>query len=406
MAKHNKKSTYKNLSKAYKKSSQNTRGGYEVDVLDETQAIVRGGFYEPKSAVVQSPILAQAQLRFCDLTGFYAQHVAFRQVGEYEFIVPIQEIHSSLPDSPIAPNPFAISRTFQGGVTHFCYEGAHPLHLLLTGNLKLYVRLSDYAPEHVRLAGKTPTLPPNLILYVCTSARPRADNTLGYQIAMDSAWQPRTLFKLNAHARYRIPMPSYEDLSKLLRRVEPKNTQIIQGSIAEGSTNSRANPQKLGYAMTSWFSIEGESHLWVKTHGCSNICRVQWKDEFGRVYYDNQLKNVHDANGVITIPPYAVAGRIYFNRGEIQQKKPATHIQIKAIPKKLDPYFGYWAEYNFFVNTLSYFNPNTEYYFVLKATEGEAWQLDQDGFICVQGGLNFQFNVRDELQSTFDQLKE
>lgn len=406
MAKRNKKTGYKNLSKAYKKSSQNTRGGYEVDVLDETQAIVRGGFYEAQSTVLQSPILSQAQVRFCDLTGFYAQHVAFKQHAEQAFIVPIQEIHTSLPDSPIAPNPFAISRTFQGGVTHFYYQGQYPLHILLSGNLKLYVRLSDQSPEQVRLAGQTPTLPPNLILYLYSSSRPRADNTLGYQIAMDSAWQPRTLFKLNAHARYRIPMPSYEVLGKLLRRVEPKEIKVIQGSISKGSVNIRSNLKKEGHAMTSWFSIEGESHLWVKTNGRSNICRVQWQDEFGRIYYDNHLENLDDANRIITIPPYAILGRIYFYQPEPQQQKPATNIQIKAIPKKLDPYFGYWAEYNFFVNTLGYFNPNTEYYFVLKATEGESWQLDQEGFICVQGGFNFQLNARDELQYRLDQLKE
>lgn len=405
MSKKKEKGVYKNLTKAYKKSSQNTKGGYAVDALQETQAVLNGGFYTAKSQILNSPIQAQTQIRFCDLTGFYAQKVAFKQQGEHEYILPIQEIHATLTDAPIAPNPFAISKVYEGGVTHFIYDKKYSAHVLLTGNLKLYIRLAGKQNENLRLDGQKMVMPPNLILYLCSSERPRADSMDIYQISIDSVWQPRPLFKLNPHGYYRIAMPSYEMLSQYLVKVAPKSLSVMNGSIRDHSICKGNGFSRLHNAMTSWFDIEGESHLWMKTNAESNICRIQWKDEHGKIYYENSCVEFQSANCLIKVPPYAIAGRVWFNDGKPVHRH-ATKIEIKAVPKKYDPYFGVWAEYNFNINTLSYFNPHTEYYFLLKATDGEGWELDQNGFICINGGMSFQLNVRDELQHAFDHLRE
>lgn len=396
----------KSLKKAYKKSRQKTKGSYAVDVMLETQAIAQGGFYTPQTALLTAPILAQAQIRFCNGTGFYNQKVAFKTLNKVQAIIPIQEIHTTLQDTAIAPNPFAMARTYEGGVTHFIYTKAQAAHVLLSGCINVYVRLSGQAQEALRQSGHSLTQAPAIGLYIGTTARPKADSQLHYQLAVDQGWKPRPLFKLDPFVRYRLPLAPYETLEKLLINVPAKLLTIVNGYIAEQSISTSQGRQKKAHKMTSWFDIGAEAHLWLKTNGQSNAFRMQWQDQLGNIVYDTRLEmGLISANRVVAVPHYAVKARVWFNDANNPVHNTSTDIEIKALPEALDPLFGFWSEYQFNINSLHYFEPEHEYHFLLQGFAGQQWQFDSRGFFIISGGIQFFINVRDELQQQYDRLR-
>lgn len=396
----------KNMSAYYANSSQNTVGGYGVDALEEVRSIGNGGYAQTIEPYIVSPIPAQVQIRFCNGTGFQSQKVACKKFSDSSFSLPIQEIHTTLQDSGVAPNPFAISQTYEGGVSHFKYTGEQPAHVLLSGSLKLLVRLSNKQNEEYRLSGNSGTQAPTLNLMLGTTTKPAADNLMSYQIACDQGWQPRALFKLDPFTPYKIPMPNYQNFESLLANEPSKVFSIIDGSIFPNSIASTNGTSGIGHKMTSWFQIGAESHLWMKTDGLSAASRIQWKDKFGNIYYDTRINmGGVDSNRIVKVPDYATQCRVWFNSGDNVATNTSTTINVKAIPEQYDPYFGVWAEYNFNVSVLHYFEPNTEYFFSIEGENGNRWSFDSRGFINVSSGLDFTINVRNQLQKRFDELR-
>ncbi|WP_353172442.1 hypothetical protein [Acinetobacter rudis] len=396
----------KDLSAYYANSTQDTKGGYGADALEEIRAIGNGSFQQTDNPFIVAPILAQAQIRFCDGTGFLNQKVACKKITSTKYSLPIQEIHATLQDSGIAPNPFANSQTYEGGVSHFKYTGEEPAHVLLSGSIKLLVRLSDTLNEEFRLAGTSGVHAPTIRLMLGTTSKPQADNILNYQISCDHGWHPRPLFKLDPFVPYRIPLPNYEELSVYLKNAPKKSLTIVDGSIAPSSISSGNGTPNIGHRMTSWFNIGAESHLWMKTDGLSAVSYIQWKDKHGNIHYDNRiLMGGQDSNRIVKVPEYATQARVWFNSGNNPNTNTSTTIEIKAVPEKYDPYYGVWAEYNFNISTLHYFEPNTEYYFSLEGQDGNKWNFDTRGFINVSGGIDFTINARKTLQQRFDDLR-
>lgn len=396
----------KNLSAYYANSSQGTVGGYGVDALEEIRAVGNGTYTQTSMPYIVSPILAQAQIRFCNGTGFFNQKVACKKFADKSYSLPIQEIHTTLTDTAVAPNLFAMSRTYEGGVSHFKYLGEQPTHALLSGSMKLLVRLSDKQSEEFRLTGLAGIQAPTINLMLGTTTLPTADNIPNYQLSCDQGWQPRELFKLDPFTPYQIAMPTYQKMGELLVNEPSKSLTIIDGSILSNSISSGNGTPNAGHKLTSWFNISGETHLWMKTDGLSNASRIQWKDKFGNIYYDTRIQSgVVNSNRIVKVPAYATQARVWFNNGDQPATNTSTTIEIKAVPEKYDPYFGVWAEYNFTICTLHYFEPNTEYFFSLEGTDGNQWKFDSRGFINVSSGIDFTINVRDQLQQRYDELR-
>ena len=397
----------KDLSAYYANSAQDTKGGYGVDALEEIRAIGNGSFQQTDKPFIVAPILAQGQVRLCNGNGFLDQKVACKKITDKSFIMPIQEIHTSLQDSGVAPNPFASSFTYEGGVTHFRYLGEQPAHVLLSGSIKLLVRLSDKSNEELRLLGESWVHAPTIWLMLQHSPKPKADLEVAYQISCDQGWKPRELFKLDPFTSYKVPLLPYQELEPLLVNEPNKTITIIDGSILPKSIAENNGVPNKGHRITSWFDIGAETHLWMKTDGLSNASRFQWKDKNGNIHYDTRIQSGggNSANRVVKVPDYATQCRVWFNNGDQPDLNTSTNIIIKAVPEQYDPYYGFWAEYEFNVNTLHYFEPNTDYFFSLDGRDGNKWSFDSRGFIQISGGLDFSLNVRDQLQQRFDEMR-
>lgn len=378
-------------------AAQGTKGKYSTDAMDEATFYYNGGDWTGDRPTV-APVVCETQFRFMDASTAVNSWVPHKTPASSEWIIPLCGIESLMSDSPVAPMLFSNIETYGTGVTKFRYEGARSLHGILRGSLKYLVRVSLISDEARRLAGGTPIKPGTAWLYLKTpDETPPAESQDRYTISVCNNWRPFPMYKLhNRGTGTSLPYKTWEELETLLASEPAITHTVVPGAIPGNSVSETLDTSNAATRTTSWMPVGGETVWWVSPQGgTSSACRVQFKDKEGRIWYDNEISSgTASSKKLILIHQNAVYVRFYFKNGA----DTCTDVLIKALPDRFDPYYGYWAEYDFHVNQTVNFEPGFAYNFSIQFFNYYATALDTNGWLLATGGLSLLTNARQVLQ--------
>lgn len=312
------------------------------------------------------------------------------------FVLPLASIDTLNAESFYLPPKFIATGTEGRTINKFKYVGDTPLHGVLSGNLRLLIRLID---SRNQVINENAIIPPMswLILRSVEDIEFEATPQMGltnsnvFSKPNYTVLSTRQLGKVDAWKFN--PLPSYSDCLEFVSSSESLVTEIEYGSISKNWTNEFLNLEGLEeHRTTNWIDTKFCRFFIAKTNGTSTVMRVQWKDKFGNIHYDAELSgNPKDSNTIFEIHPNAVSFRIYFSNK--YGGSTATDIDIWELPKEINPYYGLWAVVDFNICTDVNFFKDKNYFFELRLFSGESIALpDEYGVIVENGGLYIDTN--------------
>ncbi len=389
------------------KKTQPDPGVWITDARNDiTDAFNQGPWTELKT--VQPPNLQEVQFKMFDNTAYMNGLIPWKRIGPTEYAIPMVTIETLAYQGAVGNNMFRCTETYGPGVTAFRYEGPDTMHGLLRGDINVVMRIRNESDEQQRLAGGSPTQAPILwVALVNPNGKPGYESRDRQVVAVQSNWSLLPVNKLNNRmASPAQPYPPYAQLVADLAAVAPIAHTVEVGTIDANSVNPTLNATGInGQALTtSWMNIQGET-AWLlqDVGGVSNRCRVQFKDENGAIWYDNQVSSgTASAAKLLSLHPRAIQARITFR----STSAAATDITVKRLPPEKDQWSGTWAHYKLSINHMVNIEPGFDYRLHLVMWEGWNFVADPNGFYMTASGLSLLQNARPNLYDDLGRLEK
>ncbi|MGP5562775.1 phage tail protein [Vreelandella alkaliphila] len=339
------------------------------------------------------------------------------------FVLPIEEIQTSYLSAAIAPNPFVEHTRMGYNIDTFKYVGAGPAYGLLKGSITISMQVMAESEEKHRKRGVSSPLDPHIQLVldmpngankgsnyrklglaqhvpVRTSERYRPNPFNSHFLSQNDSIV-RTIGQLE-ELFARDPEAFEEE--GVISMLSTETGYIGPNSIAEeltppGSFNGVPN----NAFTTEWFDCGDCSTFFLQSAGKTDSRRVQYKDKFGRIHYDNRstkgwLPDEEESvlsMGPVILPAEAVYARVMCNYR--RESANSEQIQLIRLPAKYDPFSGVWADYTFDISTFVEFQPNNVYRFLARFWEDDYMSLTSDRCIVQRANLTCMINTNDEL---------
>lgn len=397
------------LKKFYKYASQDTQGNFYHDALDDLKTTFFGGEAEISAYNAVSPILALTQFKPISSDGFVKGKHPFKALSKRVYVLPIEQINTTLPHVPIAPNPFQPYELWGNSISSFIYKGKNPSYVQITGSLSIFVKLYNVTPEQHRYSCKAQFIAPELWCeFLLTEQKPNMERSSRRGLAMDTAPMGKAVFRIENDTISLNPHPkTYSDFYKLIEQwdkhekmpIDMKKWTLYPKVLSNHRLNHRLGEPIItkGWCMTDWFLLPPCLCFTTNTDGTSSIIHIQYKDAYDKIWFAPLDKNITSANEqFFIIPSNARYARIAFSKFEDTAKK----LQIHFFPKEVDPTYGMWTSYQLDINSFYTFYPNTPFQIVLRFYGGNFFSVDSQSFFINSGGLQCFINVKDELENT------
>ena len=398
--------TFDDLNKFYKYASQNTQGNFYNDALHDLYRTISGGERNLNTNLGDSPVLALAQFKPISSDGFVKSKYPFKALSKRVYILPIEQINTILPYVPIAPNPFQPYEIWGHSISSFVYKGKNPSYVQITGSLSVFVKLYNATPEQHRCSGKEAFVPPELWCeFFLPHEKPKIERSHRRGLAMDLAPLGKELFRMGHQGVSANQFPkNYDEFYQKINEwnethekpIDIRKISTFPKIICDYRLNDKlCEPiQEIGSHMTDWFLLPPCLSFTTNTDGTSSILRIQYRDEYDKIWFGVLDKNVESANKtLITIPSQARYARIFFS----DSKDTAKNLEINFLPMEIDATYGMWAHYQLDVNSSYTFYPNIPFQIVLRFYGGNFFSVDSQSFFINSGGFQCVINVKDEL---------
>jgi hypothetical protein len=379
-----------------KYQSQDTKGIYPDDSKEQVVSVFNGGYYKPKTEAIGIPYIGEVQFNLLSSSAGYVNQIhPFKEQATNTFWLGLQNINTTLQDSPIAPNDFIPYETFGESITQFKYMGKHSTYSYLKGSLELSVRIYEDSEEDLRLRGRAPLSIPTLWVEMLSPSKPPAErnNRKGIGMSIPVTFEPisRTNnLRDNINTEYIL-----ENLEKFKSKsyLGINNCRILAADVSESLDYSEGN------RTTNWIKAES-NYIFTTTDGTSTINRIQFKDKNGRIFYGQGLgaDNSTANEKLYNIPNNIIEYRICFST----QNDTAKNINIYTIDKDTTNR-GLWVKYQVHIDSLVAFAPNNVYGFVLRFYNTNSdMKITKDSFFISSGSISSLANNRDGIQKWKD----
>lgn len=370
---------------------------------EQLAALYNGGYVRPFDRPINVPYIATAHFEFFDLTTQPKVFPPVTTMGEVGgFTLPLAGINTLTYDMPHVGSDFQTVGINERGFTAFRFIREHNAYAVLNGRLDVLVRISSH--ENVKNV-----MPPAAYLSLVTSPLPPYENGGYLGIGIDGVHDNVQVKKLNGYnLKYEIlPMPSYEEAYAVVQGTQPILLEMVNGQIELGDTKEELTLDKSAvHRTTDWFPVGSEQVLIAKANGTTNVSMVQWKDEYGEVYFDyvNSEEYSGNCDRLYYFPPNARWARICFRAAGAVT---ATRLDLWYLPQEMNPYAGQWAHYSFNICKDVEFVKDTQYHFELELVGNSVdKETNTHGLIVLSGGLSANINVRDHVQLSFERMQE
>lgn len=406
---HIQKLTYNNFSEIdglYSNSNQNFTANYMIDSRDEVLAQLYGGLGAPIENAVLAPIPTITTFILTNAQIYNNCLESWKPLSSSSFIVPINNIPTSSITNSVSGRLFRAYEYWNQSLSKFKCVANEPLMVRLQGSISLLVKVSDKSKESLRLEGKLPIEAPIAWLELVSDEKPTISRYTRTGVSSYVHATSVDMKKISNNSLLQPQVKPYEYFTQeILDTIEKKDiTYDVSGKYIRKLDISEDLP--LGNSnnkTTGWFDIGDERMIHSKAiGGTSTTSRIQYKDKYGKIFfgYNQGFDNV-SANKIYVIPEDMVQARIWF-RGA---NDTATDLEVRAIPKEHDAFYGQWVEYTFNIDQSVVFAPESIYSYVLRfynVTEDCA--LDTNGFFIKSGSISFLSNGREFVQETYNKL--
>ena len=400
---------FSDLDSFYKYATQDTQGQFYHDALHDLESTFTGGSSKLIDDAVYAPVLAMTQFKPISSDGFVKGKHPFKSLSRRVYVLPMEQINTSLPHVAISPNPFQPYELWGNSASSFIYRGNTPAYVQVTGHLSIFVKLYNVTPEQHRYSCKAPFITPELWCeFFLPVSKPKVERSFRRGLAMDTAPLGKTLFRMEDDTISLNPHPkNYHDFYQALdtwnknqpHPIDMKKIRICPKVLVNHTLDHRLGEPVIsqGCFMTDWFLLPPCLCYTTNTDGTSSIIQIQYKDTNDKIWFAPVEKNVIGANQqFFIIPAQARYARIVFGKLEDTAKK----LEVTFFPKEVDPTYGMWAHYELDINTFYTFYPNTPFQIVLRFYGGNFFSVDSQSFFINSGGLQCFINVKDQLADT------
>lgn len=346
-----------------------------------------------QSSKLMPDFLQEIQFRFFDNVTFPFTIIPYKKLNGSEYQIPLATIHAVSPSDPVGMNPFRNVSTYGVAVNEFMHEEETTLSGILSGSFTLLVRVdSTKSPALVRSQGLRPVHSPDAWFCLNTPEGSPLNSRDRYAISNVYNWGQIEQFKM-VPQNWAIPLEDYDTLTPMLSSVTPLAHTVLKDKTIDNNSIDETLRDDVGSLTTDWITVGGEN-FWHITDvgGVGNRARLQFKDAGGWIWYDSE-QSVGNASAakLWRIPDNAQQVRIAFKQNA---NNTTSDIVIRPVPASIDPSFGTWSAYEFHVNQIVDFIPNTPYSFSVAFWNSYGGNYDENGFVVVSGGLKFTHNGR------------
>lgn len=382
-----------NLEKDYQGFQHDYR--FPNGAIAENIAALNGGWVKPTKRQVQSPYIAETQINLFNTAAQPALFPPWEKLGGNIFKIPIANINTIGQDVPAFPCSLTPVSGYERAYTSFMSNRPQSQHGLLKGSFEVLVRVGkDILTQEIR--------PPNAWLMLTNTPSSNYEHRNAVGLAMDGTFYQKEIFKLDGLSIGQL-LPTYAEAIEYLKDTPELNVTWSQGKIDRLNLEEKLSIQMPHQRTTDWIPVNDAAALVLKPEGTfTHVCRIQWKDEFGEIRYDQQQSDDGNLEKIVHVPTKGKFFRCWFAFDSARDSD--DRLRIWKLPIELSPYHGYWAKYTFNVNTDVVFEPSTEYWLELRFFGNNLNQLGSDGFIIQSGGLSFLTNVKDILQTKINGL--
>lgn len=380
------------------------------NIVNEILAFFNAGYDEPRNGLeIIGTYTATELFRFATpyIHGQIFPSVAL--VSNNRYTLPMESIRTVVPDYPAIRPSFSTVGHVDRAMNIFAYRRPTTQYSVLTGSIDVLVRVShDTDPLHIAA--------PKVELLLAGRTIPTGDST-EIVLAADGGFLNPPLIKLNARTLLEgnpsYPLVNYEDaVTWCVNNGETSYVpDMVNGSFYYGSGETLVDADNPYAKTTEWFEVPAAQMIVVQAlDGESNVCRVQWKDVHGSIHFD-EFNSDGNVNKIMCFLPNAHSVRICCNLSEADT---VSGIQIWSLPEPINPYGGWWGRYRFNVANEVTFLPDTFYSFELHQMSGGrpteptrmSYMSDSHSVMVLSGGFTAITNVRDVVQTTYDEMVE
>lgn len=380
-------------------SIQNDKWNYNIGASDERYRVLNSG--NPGGIKPIQPYVANAVISFADFRAFLAVRVPV-QVVSGAALLPISDITASTFESPAIYCPFFHYNFYAQARNTFKYIGTTPLSVVMYGQVKMRIRVSNTNCEDVRASGVSELLAPTSTLSI-RQVNAKGDPVEYKDYGLDIVYNRRDaeIYKIDPLENSNNK-PDLDDKELfILMEKDPSGFDTIQfdsvagygiepNSISEELVKYRDNDKT-----TDWIPTKGYTKFLIKRVKGSPW-RLQYKDQYGRIYYDSAVSSVakQDEEMVYNIPSKARYLRVFYSG----HNDTSDMLSIHAMNEKYDMNFGSWCTVEFNVCTHQTFEPNGEYQFIVQNYDGPRnIAITPNGIQIDTAAIFFSFNYNDYL---------